>query len=650
MTQSVQTTPIPPDIRRELPNQLTPWAISKRIFEEMKTTSSPTLKYKKCQVLPTDPEWRFVWRLFFHNKPNRYSIKRIYCIHERHQTTSFEHELSNLERDADKFKPNWKQEPRADQRAKAIERFRIYTQIFSPFSTIESDGRRRNWNKAKVMPLWHGTNETVCQSISESGFVYFGKHAIAKAAGDPKSTDEGFFGSGIYFTNSAKYAADIYSDGHLLLAWVSMREPFPVVGDPDNQDMKVLAGKGAYKNYSAHYVPVISTDPTDPDNPIYHPCTKNQKPTCDEIVVFHRSQALNRFWVELEVDLPNLMQLLAAPDEPQFVEELIPHIKKVLQNSHVDRDKKLRNMLYKELAALLTMEEDDDLEPHHLELFKSLNQLIDQDGKINKAIRAEVVGVKPSLNPTPQQKQPIQASSYSSIPTTTKKEAIAKPEKPLVAKLSAPAVPAMAFGKAKWAKHFGDIGVEPPLPNNINQILNSPCPIWPDKKVHETHMLTLIPSHINGKQLTLESLGELVKSPRGGGHATKYNSWNPWGNEKAHAEKNYWVLMTRDIIPDSRSKSYSDQCQLVQEIAQKSSQPYDVPHLIEAAVSIFMEHVSTGERLYGLEPRLTFTRCQEKAQVGNRYRMTIGDFGACGLCCGGCVSGGFCGVGVLRKF
>ena len=35
-----------------------------------------------------------------------------------------------------------------------------------------------------------------------------------------------------------------------------------------------------------------------------------------------------------------------------------------------------------------------------------------------------------------------------------------------------------AFGKAKWSKYFGDIGEEPPLLPNIDEILNSPCPIW----------------------------------------------------------------------------------------------------------------------------------------------------------------------------
>ena len=39
--------------------------------------------------------------------------------------------------------------------------------------------------------------------------------------------------------------------------------------------------------------------------PIYYPTQKkNEIPHCDEFVVFHKSQTLPRFWIELEVELP----------------------------------------------------------------------------------------------------------------------------------------------------------------------------------------------------------------------------------------------------------------------------------------------------------------------------------------------------------
>jgi len=88
-----------------------------------------------------------------------------------------------------------------------------------------------------------------------------------------------------------------------------MREPYPVVANkvcfpphkPD--DMKKLEGLGAYKNYNAHYIPVVPIDPSDEACVIYYPCAETQSPVCDELVVFNKGQTLVRFWVELQVDL-----------------------------------------------------------------------------------------------------------------------------------------------------------------------------------------------------------------------------------------------------------------------------------------------------------------------------------------------------------
>ena len=79
-----------------------------------------------------------------------------------------------------------------------------------------------------------------------------------------------------------------------------------------------------------------------------------------------------------------------------------------------------------------------------------------------------------------------------------------------------PTIPSIAFGAAAWKKHFGDVGVEPPLPQDIHQILSASCPFWPSKKVHETHLLVLVPQTVGGKPLTLKTLGELVKKPLAG--------------------------------------------------------------------------------------------------------------------------------------
>ena len=72
--------------------------------------------------------------------------------------------------------------------------------------------------------------------------------------------------------------------------------------------------------------------------------------------------------------------------------------------------------------------------------------------------------------------------------------------------------PDIAFGAAKWGKYFGvDIGAEPPLPRDMDKILESPCPFWRGKRVEETHLLVLIPGSIGDQLFTLRTFGELIK-------------------------------------------------------------------------------------------------------------------------------------------
>ena len=192
-------------------------------------------------------------------------------------------------------------------------------------------------------------------------------------------------------------------------------------------------------------------------------------------------------------------------------------------------------------------------------------------------------------------------------------------------KSSAP--PRIAFGKIEWEKYFGDVGAQPSLPTNIGEILSGPCPFYEGKRVEDTHMLLLIPKTVNGAPLTLNSLEELIKRPRGGGHATKYLNYDDRVRKKlgdTSASRSYWVLMTKDVLPDSRNKPHCDQCLLVS-IRHK---PYELPRALEATASILMHHVRTGDRLYTDSP-WTLTRCQESpSSIRN---VVIGRFSSDGL-------------------
>ena len=206
-----------------------------------------------------------------------------------------------------------------------------------------------------------------------------------------------------------------------------------------------------------------------------------------------------------------------------------------------------------------------------------------------------------------------------------------------------------------WERYFGEIGVAPALPAGIEEILNSPCPFWEGKQVRDTHLLALIPSRVSGKPLTLDYLGELIKSPKGGGHGTKYDYYSD-AIRKAIGNKSpgrsYWVLMTKDVLPGSRWKSYEGQCALVANHANRTGLAYEVPGALEAAVVVLLHHVRSGEFLYGRDP-WRYTRCRESV---NNFRVFVGGFSSGGLLVNDLYAHDYyifysnIGVSALRKF
>jgi len=205
----------------------------------------------------------------------------------------------------------------------------------------------------------------------------------------------------------------------------------------------------------------------------------------------------------------------------------------------------------------------------------------------------------------------------------------------------------ITFNKLKWEEYIGDVGKEPSLPANMHQILQTQCPIWPGKTVAQTHLLTLIPKTVNGEPLTLKLMGQLLTKPKKR-NATKLRDSSFCGHAKTTVNKSHWVLMTKDVIPDSRGKSYSDQKQLAQTY-NKDGIEYEVPKLLDATVSVFMECVQTGERLLS-DDSWTYTRCQEQGGSAN-YQMVVGGFSLSGLFVNNAYYDNYnYGLCVLRKF
>ena len=621
---------LPPNFRPYLPNKETPWHVSSEVFQKLLKSGGD----QKYSIKPNDPEWPFIDQCFSYQTPPNRSIKHAYCIHNPEVTRKFEANIPTIDKRAQDpfFAPKLNNETLPALRKKTLERWEETAKYYSPFSITWEGKRKDTYSHAKILPLWHGSNSQTIQSIAKTGFTFFGKQKMDQGDSDG-STDQGFFGSGIYFTNSPRYAADIYSDGNLLLAWVSMKTPYPVVADvsypkkPD--DMRILEGKGAYSKYNAHYIPVISIDPKNEKCAVYYPCTKDDTPALDEFVVFESSQTLPRFWIELQIDLVKSLS-------PLTTGTLLDKVLELLDHSSIQNDPTLSQLLEDKMEFLFIVGEYDPLSEENHAFYMKITRLLDTTGKVRAVVSKQL------KNPSPIKKKDFEEEEkFTDSPKLVKhiqKTALPKEE----------SFPKTAFGKAKWKKYFGDIGVEPPLPKDIVEVLKSPCPYWGGKRVEETHMLVLIPQAINGKPLTLNTLQQLIQAPQGEGHATKYEYYYKDTQKEIGGQSvpsSYWALITKDVLPNSRSKTYAEQQALIKG-------PYAVPGALEIATGILMHHAQTGERLYSDSPD-TYTRCQEK--LSNGYRVVVGSFGSSGLHVGSFryVDDGridYGGLGGVRKF
>lgn len=184
------------------------------------------------------------------------------------------------------------------------------------------------------------------------------------------------------------------------------------------------------------------------------------------------------------------------------------------------------------------------------------------------------------------------------------------------------------FGAEAWKEYFGDVGLEPDLPENIEEILNEPCPFWHNKKVKDTHTLTLIPATINGEPFTLDLLSQIIKNPKKG-HKSEF--FEPdYNSIKEQIGKNpnpraYWVLMTKYTLY-GENKGYEQSILLI------NKQNYKAPSVLEAATSIIAHYTRRGEYLYypaELDDPKTcntfFTYCSETLEP-NKNQVIVGAF------------------------
>jgi hypothetical protein len=165
------------------------------------------------------------------------------------------------------------------------------------------------------------------------------------------------------------------------------------------------------------------------------------------------------------------------------------------------------------------------------------------------------------------------------------------------------------FGPENWKKYFGDVGAAPPLPAGIEAILEGPCPFHKGKKVKDTHLLALVPATVNGRPFKLDLLAELVQRPN-----TALNI--PSDRELQSQSQSQWILLTRDIIPDSNNKSFTQQETLIKK-------NYRVLKELEIATASLVHSIREGKGFFDEE--VVCTRCEEVVtRNGIKERIVVG--------------------------
>lgn len=192
------------------------------------------------------------------------------------------------------------------------------------------------------------------------------------------------------------------------------------------------------------------------------------------------------------------------------------------------------------------------------------------------------------------------------------------------------------LGAKEWQAQGIDVGIEPPISARITRdLLNSPCPIHPDKKILETHVLVLVPKTVNGEPFTALKLDELCAGKTGSGSKLIFDgldwarAWKAKEWAKAPQAQSEWVLIPKSdpdpskVAPDKhfRSKTIANQ----QKVHEENYPQYREARALEVMTMVLLYDLTYKERLL---PNC-WLRCEEDNASGGR--VCVGGFDAAGL-------------------
>jgi WD40 repeat protein len=274
--------------------ELKPWEYSNELKYSPNWQDKGAFKLHKVQE--SEPDYDFVQKMYQETAMPDYELDEVYVISDRGAEQAFIANLNTLERSSLQAKPqtDWEQEGHIELRKASLDLL-----ASKSYKTLLTEN-------VKVLPLWHGTGPAAAAGIAKSGFA-----SLALV-------DCGYFGKGLYGSNSAEYSYRVYGkgmndkDGLLILSWYSAQQVYPVVkwdtypGVSECDDK--LKGKANYQHYDSHFVRVKPKHPerhyvndhSQRTEDVYYPIGENEKECYQEFVTFATAQVLPRYIISLK--------------------------------------------------------------------------------------------------------------------------------------------------------------------------------------------------------------------------------------------------------------------------------------------------------------------------------------------------------------
>jgi len=193
------------------------------------------------------------------------------------------------------------------------------------------------------------------------------------------------------------------------------------------------------------------------------------------------------------------------------------------------------------------------------------------------------------------------------------------------------------LGADAWRSQGIEVGEVPRLPASITkELLESECPLHPEEKIKDTHLLVLVPKTGNGEPYTPLKLDELCATRKGSGDKLIHDGQD-WATQwKSHAwasapqATSEWVLLPKSD-PDPR-KVASERHFRSKRIAQQDEVHKLYPEYREVKTVELMTAVLLNDLVNG-EPRMldgsNTQRCLEPNASGGR--VCVGGFDAFAL-------------------